>query len=1214
MKLLSASAVVAGANSVALADCGLCGDKTYDHGTDACPHFDYRGYGLSKGYKPETLPDNEFLGKLALADRKNADAFLNIPTSNASSLDNTWSNTETTIQSSNEKPGASDKLNALKFERTQDLEDSATMVSESDSEEMAELNRRAEIHETRKADRVQNITAGMVAEQTRGEDLQRLFNEENARKEEAAIAQKKAGRRTRAKRLGERAQNNIARRDAERTSGRDLQNLFDEDNARKEEARIAKTKEARARDSEELQGMLKDYRGKSRDAIDLKARDLHLQAHLKRNENARKKELRAQENAAEKIQNARRAQLARRKADLLRKQEETRKDNAALKITEALRKNKERKEAQRQAQINGDYELAKKLQAEYDAEDAQIRADRLLAEQEQLRENLKAVPVEEAQNGEDFKYESEEAQSNSDSILAAQERTSVATSAGDTDEEVETASWTIPPFVRDAFRGYDLEYNRNRADRWARGLNRLSIRELEAMLWLVAVPCKQMMNEGIRMEENIAEAVTAVDGIFPYSGTSAAILNVYNAFEHTETAEFSGGLERLGINELNAVLYYIADQYMHRLMSGKKAASNAFIQLAKAAFECFDAVWEADNAQVASDVSSEKTSDKNVGANAIVENEKPETEEWDLPYRVYYAYCHEIPSNLRPTRVSMKYHTKPALFRNVLRQLSIRQLEAIIYKAVTWYVTTLQKSGESDSGIIEPAKEVGNLFMEVGKDNSNPRLVNVYNAFTNANDHPNDNPISRQPFERGFKELTAEEQRNALLDIFSVYGADIINGSRPAHPAFVRFAAEFCKACNSDVFANVPLTFEEFGSDAVTAVHADKKDMPSDGIKEDEAPETSDWYYPSGLMDGMDYNEEGIYSGRGFVNAFKGLSVRRQEVMLYLAASYYRVKAGANNAMREGANAVFDIFPDSTLRKDANARVHNVYNALQHASEAPDALGFIYSFRTLGINSMHEALGDMASEYREKLRSGRRPADMAFVEFANAICRELRLDGFSFDKRDTNPLQKFEEFGDVADATIASQEIHVRSAAIGTVDEPAIDGWEMPKGVYRALVFRYEGYYQNPDRETSNEGQGRDRVYATLNRLNVRQLEAVLVTVAKVYMQQVATKGGATFGAITEQAPEIVHRVTSAENGDNVRLVNVLETLRKASGKADFESDIGQFEIRQLEGFLGMVAEAYGEKLKGGAVPADEALLMFGKTICEEMYLEWEVPETSAVR
>ena len=148
MKLLSASAVVAGANSVVLADCGLCGER--DHGVDACGHFNYEGFRKFKRLAKNV--SKEHLGKMAMFDRKVASQFLDIPTSSIVSFptpsdtsgstdtgstisyDNNWSNTETTTQSSNEKPG-SDKLNTLKFERTQALEDSATMVSESDATE-----------------------------------------------------------------------------------------------------------------------------------------------------------------------------------------------------------------------------------------------------------------------------------------------------------------------------------------------------------------------------------------------------------------------------------------------------------------------------------------------------------------------------------------------------------------------------------------------------------------------------------------------------------------------------------------------------------------------------------------------------------------------------------------------------------------------------------------------------------------------------------------------------------------------------------------------------------------------------------------------------------------------------------------------------------------------------------------------------------------------
>ena len=72
MKLLSASAVVAGANSVALADCGLCGEGSHDRGN--CPYFDYKGYGRDLKYygnqlRPEGTPltegDKAYIGQLA---------------------------------------------------------------------------------------------------------------------------------------------------------------------------------------------------------------------------------------------------------------------------------------------------------------------------------------------------------------------------------------------------------------------------------------------------------------------------------------------------------------------------------------------------------------------------------------------------------------------------------------------------------------------------------------------------------------------------------------------------------------------------------------------------------------------------------------------------------------------------------------------------------------------------------------------------------------------------------------------------------------------------------------------------------------------------------------------------------------------------------------------------------------------------------------------
>ena len=683
MKLLSASAVVAGANSVVLADCGLCGE--HEHGTGTCPHFDYRGYGLLKGYKPEALPNNDFLGKLAVADRQNANAFLNIgqastPTSSivsfatpsgdtagstdtgvATSYDNTWSNTEAASQSSNEKPGASDKLNTLKFERAQDLEDSATVVSESDTnktgaavEEMRRDNANTEAASqssnekpgasdkinTLKFERTQDLedSATMVSESdtNKTEAAVEEMRRDNANTEAASQSSNekssasdkintlkfertqdledsatmvsesdvsKMEREEAAIKIQNARRAQLARRDREETERSEaVQHLFGEDNMKtlarerdkkelkemmkesirkdggndpvydvqtaggleilenslpdraqirprqdaeevayfnrekinisdekkqeilntneleRDEARahkravnaeIARLNEKAAsqrdtqeldrmvrervaedlgksdavksksevrdlslrhrgaeeakdvaydnraninisdmkklrimgenlseadkrRDRKELQSMMAGYRDHDRLSNELEAADLRLKRHNIESERALRKELaqqqKAQQNdgaselrnineAANKIQRARRAQLARRKAKGLA-EEQVKREAAAKKITDALRANKERRQAQRQAQIAGDYELAKKLQAEYDAEDRQIRADRLLAEQEQLRENLAAVPVEEARNGADFEYRFKQDQINADAILA----------------------------------------------------------------------------------------------------------------------------------------------------------------------------------------------------------------------------------------------------------------------------------------------------------------------------------------------------------------------------------------------------------------------------------------------------------------------------------------------------------------------------------------------------------------------------------------------------------------------------------------------------------------------------------------------------------------------------------------------------------------------------------------------------------------------------
>lgn len=1029
MKLLSASAVVAGANSVALADCGLCGDKTYDHGTDTCPHFDYRGYGLSKGYKPETLPDNKFLGSLALADRGNAKAFLTVPVSSTISFatpsDNTaytLSDTKTTIQSSNERPGASDKLNVLEFERVQDLEDRATTVSGSDADETG-------------------TTAEEVRREKAAHKITQALRENKERREKAAV------------RIQSTRRAQLARREREEAErGQALQNLFDEADARKEEARLA-----RERDTRELKNMIADSLAENgereRNERLTKARELSERrealenAREVRKQEAASNSLRSTQAAANKIQNAARARLARKKAAELKAEAERqekirgyRENAAAGKITEALRKNKERKQAERQAQIDGDYELAKKLQAEYDAEDRQIRADRLLAEQEQLRENLAAVPVEEARNGADFEYRSEQDQINADNLLAQQEQAReylgmntqeqshvTATKEAVADEEVETDRWNLPQTTVWNFQGFDFESNHRSADRWAKQLDALSVRKIECIMWLISTSYQQLQNAGnYAPTAQMAEALSDVNNIFPYSGTNSGIMNVYRAFENTDTGDFVGDLEYLGKGELDGILYYIADRYMHLLLpeNGKKAASTKFIELAKATLEHFNVVWEADDAEIVPDNADVVEAPRdpvnfNAADKGIVETEAPETETWNPPYRVYYAYCHYIPHNFRPTKTSLQYHNEPDLFKANLRSLTIRRLETVIHLANTSYRLDLEDgSVPMSQEIVNPVNEVVGVFPKSGEGKPNARVTNVYNALANMLDRPNNNPVSRQPFQRGFSELSTNEKVTAL--------------------------------------------------------------------------------------------------------------------------------------------------------------------------------------------------GDMAVAYREMLRNGKRPASLVFVNWANAVCKALDLDGFVGGKDNIHPELKFEEFENEAKTSqvsgIANANNNPAVVAKEVEPDPVPTAWEMPEGVSDALEFRYEGYYWNADRETSNEGQARDKLRKAIAELNVRQMEALLGATLVAYDQRLGyhDEDRPTSDVFLDQANNIRQLIANAGNGGNEHLANVLETLNKADNRADFQRDVKRLPTRQIEAFIGMIAEVYGEKLHTGAVPADKSFKEFAKSVCELLWLDWE--------
>lgn len=1026
MKLLSASAVVAGANSVALADCDLCGDKTDDHKVSACPHFDYRGYGLSKGYKPETLPDNDFLAKLALADRKNADAFLNAPKS-----------TTVTFLSDNS--------------------DSATTVSESDTAETATALEEMEREEA--AVKIQSARRGQLAREAA---RSRAVNAEIARLNEKAARQRDTkelrdmmrervaedlGKSDAVKSTSDVQDLDLRHRGAEEAKGVAYDNRAGINISDREKIRIlaenisqADERRARARDNKEFQRELKNFleenREKERNERLSEAQALSEKRKALENERAtgnREAETydpRKIPAAANKIQNAARARLARKKAAELRK---------------------------RQAQIDSDYELAKKLQAEYNAEDAQIRADRLLAEQEQLRKNLAAEPVAEAQNGADFEYRSEQDQINTDNLLAQQEQAreylgmnaqepSNATATREVvvaDEENETDRWTLPQATAWNFRGFDFERmsSRRQADTWARQLDNLSIRKLECMLWLVSTSYQQLQNAGrYAPSAQMAEAISDVNNIFPYSGTNAGIMNVYKAFENTDAAGFVQDLERLGKSGLDGVLYYIANRCMHLLLSGKKAASAKLIELEKAVVEYFNGVWEADNAAIVPDNANVVEAPRdpvNFKANGgeITETEPQETEQWHLPYRVYYAYCLNIKHGLRPSSGSRRVHQNPELFKADLRSRNIRRLEAVIYLANLMYRIGLQDGALPISNeFVKLVEDVYNIFPDSGEKKANARVLNVYRAYENFLDEPNDNPISMQPFQKGFRELTSNEK---VL-----------------------------------------------------------------------------------------------------------------------------------------------------------------------------------------------ALGDLAVAYREKLREGHRPASMAIVNWANEICKEFNRDGYRNGQDNVHPEMKFEEFENKAEKpAVASDaagnpavvaENHQEPADVGA-REPESDWepteWKLPEDVYNSLEFRYEGYYSRPDRETSNEGQARERLQKQISALNVRQLEALLGLASAAYTQKLEEDYASPISnRIAQQAKDIFQLITHARHGENEHLLNVLETVNKADAKRDFQRDVKRLPERQIEALIAMIAEVYDDRVDEGAVPSAPEFKKFSHDILKLMSLKyWDEEEGESV-
>ncbi len=908
MKLLSASAVVAGANSVALADCGLCGEGSHDRGN--CPHFDYKGYGRELNYygnilRPEGTPltesDKDYIGRIADNAKDKEKVLRNFlktptsstisfatPTGDTASSDNTWSNTETATQSSDKTAGTSDKLNALKFERSQDLEDSATTVSESDTAETATALEEMEREEA--AVKIQSARRGQLAREAA---RQRAVNAEIARLEE------KAARRRDTQELQDMMRNRVAedRGKSDRVSSqsdvRDLDlrhrgseeakgvaydnraeiNISDREKIRilaenisqadeRREARAAR--KAKARDREQLNSMMKASleanREKERNERLSEARALSEGREAL--ENAREARNRETAAAANKIQNAARGRLARKKAADLRKrqaqidgdyelakklQAEYDAEDRQIRDDRKLAKKLQAEYDAEDRQIRDDRKLAKKLQAEYNAEDAQIRADRLLAEQEQLRENLAAEPVAEAQNGADFEYRSEQDQINADNLLAQQEQAreylgmnaqepSNATATREVvvaDEENETDRWTLPQATALNFRGFDFERmsSRRQADTWARQLDNLSIRKLECMLWLVSTSYQQLQNAGrYAPSAQMAEAISDVNNIFPYSGTNAGIMNVYKAFENTDTAGFVQDLERLGKSGLDGVLYYIANRCMHLLLSGKKAASAKLIELEKAVVEYFNGVWEAKNAQVFGEenetpgvdntepaVVNENRREPQVSATAevrgIVETERAEDTEWNIPYVLHEVLKWPVGS-YKGGNNRRVYLGK---FNEALQDLGIRRLEVVMYLAASSYQAGKARGGALGNQVLKLAKDIYNNILPAASENkANARLVNWYHALENMHDERlyfgeldhygrysfenNDMNTYDASFQGAFRRITAGEQEVVLGKIATLYREKLREGKKPSTMLLVDFADQVCKELSLDGF------------------------------------------------------------------------------------------------------------------------------------------------------------------------------------------------------------------------------------------------------------------------------------------------------------------------------------------------------------------------------------------------------------------------------
>ena len=842
--------------------------------------------------------------------------------------------------------------------------------------------------------------------------------------------------------------------------GQALQNLFDEKKASEEEARMAREREVRSkeRDSEQLQAMMTGILGKHKksDAKEYAEEMNPYRREQERVQNARTARREAAKEAAEeikgedlqnlfkeeksgdadanKIQNAIRRHLARKKAAKLQKQQA-----AAQKITAALRKNMK---AQRQKQIEEDGRFAAELQAEYDAEDAQIKKDRQFAEKLQAEYDAEFAEEQRRLEKEADRIAREDAAAKQQRIEETMATTAEQETMLSADDEVETKHWKLPETTASKFRGYNHESKASRfqANAWATQLKDLSIRKIECIFWLISVRYNRLQEGGdyARLAQ-MAEAITDVDNIFPYGGTNAGVMNVYNALKNTDTADFCGDLEKLGRNALDGVLYQVASRYRRLLNDGKKAASQKFVDLARYAIEACGEDWQVEDVLLVpenKDVRPAPRALPNLGDlvnkaskedKDIIETEASENSTWDPPYRVYYSYCENLMPGLHPSSKSMERFqdkdNRGRLYQDELRNLSIRRLEALIHLANTNYLLDLENGAmpvsQEIAGLV---REVDCVFLNTGEGKANARVMNACNAFRNIVDQPNDNPVSRQPFQRGFRELTTHEKVTALGDMAVVYREMLRSGKRPASLAFVNWADAMCKALNLDGFVkgedNVHpvLRFEEFESEAKPTVAPKNDDLEpvitvgdreelnhsmADGdiISESEPREEQDWNLPS--------NPE---SSKSFLKELEGLSIRRLEIVMYLAACQYGCRdrnelRGTDRAWEIAKRMRDDLF--NGPRDEKNLRLFNAFLALKHQQALKEEFygyrgdgcyyyedAFQGKFRRLKTGDAEAVLGIISTAYRIKLRHEHKPSHPLFVEFADQMCKQLSLDGW----------------------------------------------------------------------------------------------------------------------------------------------------------------------------------------------------------------------------